>query len=134
PANGEVAWVSPEKVEYKPGCPAGARSIMNHCLVITTCPDGETAANLARILVEARLAACVNIVPGVRSIYRWKGELVTDHEHLLLAKTRSDVYPQLEAAIRANHPYELPEVVMVPMAQGSTEYLNWLNSVLDNTQ
>lgn len=107
---------------------------MNHCLVITTCPDGETAAKLARILVEARLAACVNIVPGIQSVYRWKGELVTDHEHLLLAKTRSDVYPQLEAAIRANHPYELPEVVMVPMAQGSTEYLNWLNSVLDNTQ
>ncbi|MFA5529366.1 MAG: divalent-cation tolerance protein CutA [Thiohalomonadaceae bacterium] len=107
---------------------------MDYCLVITTCPDGETAGNLARHLVEARLTACVNIVPGIRSVYQWQGELVTDHEHLLLAKTRSDTYPRLEAAIRANHPYELPEVIMVPIAQGSTDYLSWLNSVLDNTQ
>lgn len=107
---------------------------MDHCIVITTCPDGESAANLARILVATQLAACVNIVPGIQSVYRWKGELVTDHEHLLLVKTRSDRYDPLEAAIRANHPYELPEVIMVPMTQGSTEYLNWLDSVLDNTQ
>lgn len=107
---------------------------MDHCLVITTCPDKETAAALARHLVEGRLAACVNIVPGIRSVYQWKGELVTEDEHLLLVKSRRDVYPQLEAAIRANHPYELPEVVMVPIAQGSIDYLNWLNSVLDKRQ
>lgn len=107
---------------------------MDHCLVITTCPNAEVAADLARHLVEARLAACVNIVPGIRSVYQWKGELVTDDEHLLLMKSRPDAYPQLEAAIRAEHPYELPEVIMVPIAQGSTDYLKWINSVLDNTQ
>ncbi len=107
---------------------------MDHCLVITTCPDSDSAETLARHLVEIRLAACVNILPGIRSVYQWKGELVTDVEQLLLVKTRRDVYPQVEAAIRAKHPYELPEVIAVPFAQGSGDYLAWINSVVDHKQ
>jgi len=107
---------------------------MDHFLVITTCPDADSAERLARHLVETRLAACVNILPGIRSVYQWKGELATDVEQLLLVKTRRDVYPQVEAAIRAKHPYELPEVIAVPLAQGSGDYLAWINSVLDHKQ
>ncbi|MCK9533000.1 MAG: divalent-cation tolerance protein CutA [Gammaproteobacteria bacterium] len=107
---------------------------MDHCLVITTCPDAHSAEMLARHLVETRLAACVNILPGICSVYQWKGELATDVEQLLLVKTRRDVYPQVEAAIRAKHPYELPEVIAVPLAQGSGDYLAWINSVLDHKQ
>ncbi len=107
---------------------------MDHCLIITTCPDTETAESIARHLVETRLAACVNIVPGIRSVYQWKGELVIDQEQLLLVKSRQDTYGKVEAAIRSKHPYELPEVVAVPIAQGSGDYLAWINSVLDNKQ
>jgi periplasmic divalent cation tolerance protein len=84
------------------------------------------AEGLARRCVEARLAACVSIVPGLRSVYRWQGQVETAAESLLVIKTRGSHYPALEALIKAHHPYELPEIVAVPVTLGSEPYLEWI--------
>lgn len=102
-----------------------------HLLVLSTCPDTATAAHLGDMLVERRLAACVNLLPGVTSIYRWQGKIQHDNEVLLLAKTRADRYPALQQALLELHPYELPEVVAVSMKQGLNAYLAWLDGALD---
>ncbi len=102
-------------------------------LVLSTCPDRDTAERLARMLVERRLAACVNIVPGLLSVYRWQGEVQRDEEHLLLIKTDRARYPALETALRAAHPYELPEIVAVTISNGSTDYLRWITSELETS-
>lgn len=95
-------------------------------VVLVTAPDAETGAQLARQLVEEGLAACVNLVPGVRSIYRWQGALQEDAEILLIAKTRAAQLDALTARVRALHPYELPEVIALPVAGGSAPYLDWV--------
>lgn len=100
-------------------------------LVLSTCPDADTAQRLARTLVEDRLAACVSIVGPVTSIYRWRGAVETAGEVLLLAKTRADRYAALEQAMRALHPYEVPEIVAVPIEQGLHDYLDWVRSCTD---
>lgn len=100
-------------------------------LVLSTCPDRDTAERLARLLVERRLAACVNIVPGLVSVYRWQGEIHRDAECLLLIKTDTERYPALETALRAAHPYELPEIVAVTISNGSTDYLRWITTELE---
>ena len=104
---------------------------MRHCLVLTNCPDFDCAETLASALVDNSLAACVNIVPGVTSIYQWQGERVKEQECTLLIKTREDIYPELEAFIQAQHPYELPEIIAVPVHMGSKGYLSWLDQQLD---
>ena len=95
-------------------------------LVLCTCPDQEVAESLATGLVEAGLAACVNRVPGVVSIYKWQDKLEKDAEELLLIKTTADAWDKLEAEIRRLHPYELPEIIAVPISAGSHKYLNWI--------
>lgn len=105
----------------------------DHLLALCTCPDAETAERLAALAVSERLAACVNIVPGLTSVYRWQGAVQRDAEVLLLAKTRADRYPALEQALVAAHPYELPEVVAVSLSHGLPGYLAWLDSALDET-
>jgi len=95
-------------------------------LVVTNLPDRASAEKLADALVEGRVAACVNILAPCRSVYRWKGALQRDEEHPVLAKTTADRYPSLEALIRANHPYELPEIVAVPVERGLPAYLDWV--------
>lgn len=95
-------------------------------LVITNLPDEASARTLAAALVTERLAACVNILPPCRSIYRWQGAIEDAQEIPLLIKTASVRYAALEAAIRARHPYELPEIIAVPIARGLPEYLNWV--------
>ncbi|MGH0030686.1 MAG: divalent-cation tolerance protein CutA [Myxococcota bacterium] len=95
-------------------------------LVLVTAPDAETAGRIARALVEERLVACVNVVPGVRSVYRWQGKLEEDAEQLLVAKTRADRCPALAARVEALHPYELPEVLVLPVSGGSQRYLDWV--------
>lgn len=100
------------------------------CVVLCTVPDAEHADRIAGILVEERLAACVNIVPGLVSVYRWQGALQRDAEVLLLIKTAPEVYRQLEERIRALHPYELPEIISVPIRTGQVDYIQWIKDNL----
>lgn len=95
-------------------------------LLYCTCPDSETAQRIAQALVGQRLAACVNIVPGLRSIYRWQDSVHDDGELLLLIKTRAACIEALTESIRALHPYELPEVIAVPVVAGLAPYLDWV--------
>lgn len=94
--------------------------------VLCTCPDGDTAARLARGLVEGGHAACVNVLPGIRSIYRWQGEVQDDAEVLLLAKCAPEGFDGLRGWLEANHPYDVPEVIALPVTAGSETYLDWL--------
>ncbi len=101
---------------------------MDCLLVVTNLPDRESAEKLAALLIERRLAACVNILAPCSSVYRWQGEIQHDEEHPLLIKTAQDRYAELEASIRANHPYELPEIIAVPVVHGLPAYLQWIES------
>ncbi|MBA3031982.1 MAG: divalent-cation tolerance protein CutA [Gammaproteobacteria bacterium] len=99
---------------------------METLLVFTNLPDAKHAHTLATALVEARLAACVNILAPCRSVYRWQGQIENATEVPLLIKTTVERYPELEAAIRRQHPYELPEIIAVPIDRGLPDYLAWL--------
>ena len=103
---------------------------MSALLVFTNLPDRASAEKLAAALVEQRLAACVNVLAACRSVYRWQGAVQQEVEHPVLIKTTRERYAALEAAIRAAHPYELPEIVAVPIERGLPGYLQW---VLDET-
>ena len=96
-------------------------------MVLCTCPDKESAQLIAEQLVGQELAACVNILPGVISVYRWLGNIEESQEHLLIIKTVSDVLEELVNTINDLHPYELPEVIGVPIESGSLDYLNWIS-------
>jgi periplasmic divalent cation tolerance protein len=99
---------------------------MKTLLVITNCPDEETANAIALALVEARLAACVNILPRVQSLYRWQGVVESATEIPLFIKTSTDRYAALEAAIRELHPQAIPEIIALPVTDGLPAYLNWV--------
>jgi len=101
---------------------------MSALLVLTNLPDRAAAERLAEHLVAERVAACVNILAPCRSVYRWQGALERAEEHPLLIKTTAERYDALEQAIRAAHPYELPEVVAVPIERGLAAYLDWMES------
>lgn len=95
-------------------------------IVITNLPDREAAMKLAQTLVEKRLAACVNVLAACTSVYRWKEAIETAQEVPLLIKTRGALYSEVEAAIRQVHPYELPEIIAVPLVRGLPGYLEWV--------
>ncbi|MBI5143353.1 MAG: divalent-cation tolerance protein CutA [Nitrospirae bacterium] len=97
-------------------------------VVLATAPSAEQAEKIARAVVESRLAACVNIVPGIRSIYRWKGEVCDDTEILLIIKTQAALFEQLSSVIGENHPYETPEIISLPISAGWKPYLAWLDA------
>lgn len=97
-------------------------------LILCTCPDSATATRIAETLVDQELAACVNIIPGLRSIYRWQGRLEEAEECLLLIKAPLAHYARVEAAILGLHPYELPEIIAVSIDAGLPAYLAWLAS------
>ncbi len=99
---------------------------MDVLLILTNCPDETTANAIGLAVVEARLAACVNILPRVQSIYRWQGAVESASEIPLLIKSTAAAYPALEATIRELHPYELPEIVALDVARGLPGYLNWV--------
>jgi periplasmic divalent cation tolerance protein len=101
---------------------------MSTLLVLTNLPDRETAERLAGVLMEKRVAACVSILAPCRSVYRWKGAVQHEDEHPVLIKTTAERYPALEAAIRAAHPYELPEIIAVPIEHGLPDYLAWVDA------
>ena len=95
-----------------------------------TCCSVEEARRIARNLTETRLAACVNIIPGIESIYRWKDSVETANEWLLIIKTSVELFPAVESRIREIHSYEVPEVVALPITDGSEPYLAWLHAQL----
>jgi periplasmic divalent cation tolerance protein len=99
---------------------------MEPLLVLTNLPDLASAENLARALVDARAAACVNILPACRSVYRWQGRVEHAEEIPLLVKTTRAAYPRVEEMVRAHHPYDVPELVAVPIEAGLPAYLDWL--------
>ncbi len=103
-------------------------------LVLSTCPDDDTAEHIAAQLVERRLAACVNILSGLRSVYLWQGQVESDAERLLLIKTTESGYPRVEAAIRELHPYELPEIIAVTVVGGMADYLSWIQQSVHEKQ
>ena len=95
-------------------------------VVLSTLPDDERAAAIARALVDDGVAACVNLVPGVRSIYRWDGAVADDREQLAIIKTRRDRVDALVARLRELHPYQVPEAIVVPVAGGHLPYVAWV--------
>lgn len=97
-------------------------------IVYCTCPDATAGDRIARELVGRRVAACVNQVPGLTSTYVWEGALAQEAEVLLLIKTTAAAYPRLEAALRELHPYELPEILAVPVSMGAPGYLAWVHA------
>ena len=109
------------------GCRAAKHPMSKETLlVLCTCPDKEVADFIAGQLVDTGLAACVNRVPDISSVYKWQGEVESDTEELLLIKTTASVWNELEREIKRLHPYELPEIIAVPISQGSEAYLNWI--------
>lgn len=95
-------------------------------VVLVTAPTAEKAGEIARALVEEKLAACGNVLPGVRSIYRWKGTVQDEGEALLLLKTQRRRFAELRDRILALHPYDVPEVLALPVEEGSDAYLDWI--------
>ncbi len=103
--------------------PAGTEAVR---VVLVTAPDEESAARIARALVEERLIACANLIPRIRSIYRWEGQVADEAEVLLVLKTRASRCAAVAARVKALHPYALPEVVALPVVDGSEAYLDWV--------
>ena len=101
---------------------------MSALIVITNAPDRDVALKIARTLIERKLAACVNILAGCTSVYRWQGRLEEADEVPVLIKTRAAIYDEVEAAIRSLHPYEVPEIVAVPIERGLPGYLEWVTA------
>ncbi len=103
-----------------------------YLVVFCTCPP-DAARKLTEILLAKRLAACVNCVPGIESSYWWHGQIQHDQEALLVIKTRCSRFPELRDAISENHPYDVPEIIALPMVEGSKDYLRWIDESLDET-
>jgi periplasmic divalent cation tolerance protein len=110
--------------------PGRGEKVTDKIVVFSTCDSEEQAGQIARALVEQQLAACVNILPGARSIYRWKGQVEDAAEWMLIIKSRRDLMEQLRAAIGKIHTYEVPELLAVPVVDGSESYLAWIDKEL----
>jgi periplasmic divalent cation tolerance protein len=102
---------------------------MDEIVVLVTAGSDEEATSIAKVLVEQRLVACVNILPGVRSIFQWEGKVAEEHELLLVAKTVSQAFEQVATAVKSLHSYSVPEVIALPIQQGLPEYLSWVRDV-----
>lgn len=103
----------------------------NYCIALCTCPDQESSEKIANALVEKKLAACVNLLPGITSVYQWQGNLEKSQEYLLIIKSKSKLFDNLEKAILALHPYELPEIISIPLQKGFSNYLSWIDDNID---
>jgi periplasmic divalent cation tolerance protein len=113
---------------------AAATSNDSAILVLTTIDSDEKGKQLATAIVEAKLAACVSVVPSVTSVYRWKGQLQTEHEHLLLIKTTNQRIDALKEWVRIHHPYDEPELLAFKAVDASSGYLNWLFRETDSRE
>lgn len=96
-------------------------------VVFITAPSEDEAVKIASALVDEKLAACVNIVPGLRSIYRWEGKICDDREVLMVAKTKQSIFEKLEDRVRSLHPYATPEIIAIPVTAGFEGYLKWVD-------
>lgn len=103
-------------------------------VVLSTCASEEEANRIALLLVERRLAACVNVIPQIRSVYRWKGAVESSAEILLLIKSSRERFQALREALEGAHSYELPEALALPVIEGSDNYLNWLGATLESSE
>ena len=101
-------------------------------LILCTCPDASSAKLIAEQLVKLQLAGCVNILPGITSIYQWQGKIESTQEQLLLIKSHCENYPAIESKIKQIHPYELPEIIAVPIDGGLPDYLQWIDTCLSS--
>ncbi len=99
-----------------------------YLIVFCTVPDQETGRKISKALLESRLAACVNTTAEINSMYWWEQKLELEKEYLLIIKTRADLYSKVEDTIRNNHPYDVPEVIALPIVLGSAAYLKWIES------
>lgn len=102
--------------------------MQNVLLILTNAPDEASAHTIARSLVEQKLAACVNLMPGIKSVYRWQGAIEEAAEVTMLIKSTEDRYAELETAIRQAHPYEVPEIIALPLTAGLPAYLAWVGA------
>jgi len=100
----------------------------DYIMVLTTCNSSETSSLIAEALISNKLAACVNIIKGVESVYQWHGKIEHDKEILLIIKTRESLFSRVEQMIQELHSYELPEIIAVPIKTGEKNYLNWIQS------
>ena len=100
-----------------------------YIVVNITTPSSEVGQQVADGLLEKRLIACANIVPGLLSIYNWKGEICEDDEVLLIIKTRATLFEQVVEVVKTIHPYEVPEIIALPIVAGSNDYLGWIDEV-----
>jgi periplasmic divalent cation tolerance protein len=99
---------------------------VDNIVVYMTASSEDEAAKIAHILVDERLAACVNIIKGLRSIYRWEGKIADEPEVMMIAKTTSEQFAALEARVRELHSYDVPEVIAIPITRGSEKYMRWI--------
>lgn len=104
---------------------------MENIVVFITASSEDEAAVIARALVEARLAGCVNIIRGIRSIYSWQGKIEDEAEVLMVAKTRKNLFEGLAEKVKELHSYSVPEIIALPLAEGSEAYLKWLKEAID---
>lgn len=100
-------------------------------VVLITAPNEDEAVKIARTLIETRLAACVNIIRNIRSIYKWEGKIEDDSEVLMIVKTRKSLFNSLLAKVKELHSYSVPEVIALPIVEGSEDYLNWIEDVTE---
>lgn len=103
---------------------------MSYQLLLCTCPDAAIAEQLAYALVEQQLVACVNIMPQIKSIYRWQNKIEAAQEYLLLIKTKDKYYSEIEQCIKSRHPYEVPEIIAIDIVKGLPDYLKWVTESL----
>ena len=104
------------------------RIMSEYAIVLITTPDEEMAAKIAKSLVKNQLAACVSIIPQVRSIYRWEGEICDDNEVQLIVKTVTEVFDQVQRVVKDIHSYDIPEIMLLPIENGSEDYLQWIDN------
>lgn len=106
------------------------KKVNDYLLLLTTCPNSEEADKLAHALLENHLAACVNILPNIQSVYEWKGKIVHDKEVMLFIKTHQKHYAAVEKTLVELHPYEVPELIALSLETGLPSYLAWIDSVV----